>query len=106
MSAAFPQILVRRGVSRHSPAKHLTDSLVSKVRIATSAWDHWTMFYWVVKAILAPFLRLVFRPWAEGTDYVPRTGPAIIASNHQSFSDHYFAPLPLPRKVVFLAKSE
>ncbi|HUD39982.1 MAG TPA: lysophospholipid acyltransferase family protein [Streptosporangiaceae bacterium] len=64
------------------------------------------MFYWVVKAILAPILRLLFRPWAEGTQYVPRTGPAIIASNHLSFSDHFFAPLPLPRKVVFLAKSE
>jgi 1-acyl-sn-glycerol-3-phosphate acyltransferase len=64
------------------------------------------MFYWVVKAILAPILRLVFRPWAEGTECVPRTGPAILASNHLSFSDHFFAPLPLPRKVVFLAKSE
>jgi 1-acyl-sn-glycerol-3-phosphate acyltransferase len=65
-----------------------------------------TVFYWVVKAILAPFLRLIFRPWAEGTDNVPREGPAILASNHLSFSDHFFAPLPLPRKVVFLAKSE
>ncbi|HYK32990.1 MAG TPA: lysophospholipid acyltransferase family protein [Streptosporangiaceae bacterium] len=64
------------------------------------------MFYWVVKAILYPFLRLVFRPWAEGTEFVPRNGPAILASNHLSFSDHFFAPLPLPRKVVFLAKSE
>ena len=64
------------------------------------------MFYWVVKAILGPILRLVFRPWSEGTEYVPRTGPAIIASNHLSFSDHFFAPLPLPRKVVFLAKAE
>jgi 1-acyl-sn-glycerol-3-phosphate acyltransferase len=64
------------------------------------------MFYWVVKAVLAPILRLLFRPWSEGTDYVPRTGPAIIASNHLSFSDHFFAPLPLPRKVVFLAKAE
>jgi 1-acyl-sn-glycerol-3-phosphate acyltransferase len=64
------------------------------------------MFYWVVKAILGPFLRLVFRPWSEGAENVPRTGPAIIASNHLSFSDHFFAPLPLPRKVVFLAKSE
>jgi 1-acyl-sn-glycerol-3-phosphate acyltransferase len=64
------------------------------------------MFYWVVKAVLAPILRVLFRPWAEGTDYVPRTGPAILASNHLSFSDHFFAPLPLPRKVVFLAKSE
>jgi 1-acyl-sn-glycerol-3-phosphate acyltransferase len=64
------------------------------------------VFYWVVKAILGPFLRLVFRPWAEGTENVPREGPAILASNHLSFSDHFFAPLPLARKVVFLAKSE
>jgi 1-acyl-sn-glycerol-3-phosphate acyltransferase len=64
------------------------------------------MFYWVVKAVLAPVLRVLFRPWAEGADNVPRTGPAILASNHLSFSDHFFAPLPIPRKVVFLAKSE
>ena len=64
------------------------------------------MFYWVVKAIIGPFLQLIFRPWAEGIDNVPREGPAILASNHLSFSDHFFAPLPLPRKVVFLAKSE
>ena len=64
------------------------------------------MFYWVFKAIIGPFLNLIFRPWAEGIDNVPRTGPAILASNHLSFSDHFFAPLPLPRKVVFLAKSE
>jgi 1-acyl-sn-glycerol-3-phosphate acyltransferase len=70
------------------------------------AWEHKGVFYWVVKAILGPFLRIVFRPWADGISNVPREGPAIIASNHLSFSDHFFAPLPLPRKVVFLAKSE
>jgi 1-acyl-sn-glycerol-3-phosphate acyltransferase len=64
------------------------------------------VYYWVVKAILWPVLNVVFRPWADGIDNVPRRGPAIIASNHLSFSDHFFAPLPLPRKVVFLAKSE
>ena len=64
------------------------------------------MFYWVVKAILKPILRVVFRPWVEGVDNVPRTGPAIIASNHLSFSDHFFGPLPLPRRVTFLAKAE
>ena len=64
------------------------------------------VFYWAVKAILGPILRVVFRPWAQGTENVPREGPAIIASNHLSFSDHFFAPLPLPRKVIFLAKSE
>jgi 1-acyl-sn-glycerol-3-phosphate acyltransferase len=65
-----------------------------------------TVFYWVVKAVLWPFLRVIFRPWAEGTENVPREGPAVLASNHLSFSDHFFAPLPLPRKVVFLAKAE
>jgi 1-acyl-sn-glycerol-3-phosphate acyltransferase len=65
-----------------------------------------SVFYWVVKAILGPFLALVFRPWAEGTDNVPREGPAILASNHLSFADHFFGPLPLPRKVTFLAKAE
>src|SRR5262249_21217975 len=37
---------------------------------------------------------------------LPRRGPVILASNHLSFSDHFFGPLPLRRKVVFLAKSE
>jgi len=65
-----------------------------------------SVFYWVVKAILGPFLALLFRPWAEGTGNVPREGPAILASNHLSFADHFFGPLPLPRKVTFLAKAE
>lgn len=64
------------------------------------------MFYGLVKVILRPILRIVFRPWAEGTENLPREGPAIVASNHLSFSDHFFGPLPLPRKVIFLAKAE
>ena len=64
------------------------------------------MFYWVVKAVLYPVLTLLFRPWAEGTEHVPREGPAILAWNHLSFSDHFFGPLPLPRRVTFLAKAE
>ena len=64
------------------------------------------MFYWVVKAILGPLVTLINRPWAEGTENVPREGPAILASNHLSFSDHFFMALPLPRRVTFLAKAE
>lgn len=64
------------------------------------------MFYWVVKAILWPFLHLVFRPWTEGADNVPRQGPVILAGNHLSFADHFFGALPLPRKVISLGKSD
>ncbi|MEU0520212.1 lysophospholipid acyltransferase family protein [Streptosporangium sp. NPDC006007] len=64
------------------------------------------MFYWVVKAILWPFLHLVFRPWAEGVDNVPREGPVILAGNHLSFADHFFGALFLPRKVISLGKSD
>ena len=65
------------------------------------------MFYWLLKyVILGPLLRLVFRPQVEGLDNVPRQGPAILASNHLSFSDSIFMPLVVPRKVTFVAKAE
>ena len=64
------------------------------------------MFYWVTKYTLGITLKIVFRPRASGVKNVPRRGAVILASNHLSFSDHFFGPLPLPRKVIFLAKSE
>jgi 1-acyl-sn-glycerol-3-phosphate acyltransferase len=64
------------------------------------------VFYWVVKAILTPMLKVLYRPWAEGLEHVPETGPAIIASNHLSFLDSIFMPLLVPRRVTFLAKSD
>ena len=64
------------------------------------------MFYWLVKLTLGTTLKIVFRPCSCGVENVPRHGPVIIASNHLSFSDHFFGPLPVPRKVIFLAKAE
>jgi 1-acyl-sn-glycerol-3-phosphate acyltransferase len=64
------------------------------------------VFYWVTKYTLGMTLKIIFRPRASGVKNVPRRGPVILASNHLSFSDHFFGPLPLPRKVIFLAKSE
>ncbi len=65
------------------------------------------MLYWLLKyVILGPWLRLIFRPQVEGRDNVPAEGPAIIASNHLSFSDSIFMPLMVRRKVTFVAKAE
>jgi 1-acyl-sn-glycerol-3-phosphate acyltransferase len=62
--------------------------------------------YWVVKVILTPILRVLFRPWVHGAEHVPEQGAAIFASNHLSFSDSIFLPLVVPRKITFLAKSD
>jgi 1-acyl-sn-glycerol-3-phosphate acyltransferase len=65
------------------------------------------VFYWVMKRIfLGPLLKLLFRPWVKGLDNVPQEGPAILASNHLSFSDSIFLPILVSRPVIFLAKAE
>jgi 1-acyl-sn-glycerol-3-phosphate acyltransferase len=65
------------------------------------------VFYWFLKRVLlGPILKLLFRPWVEGLEHVPDEGPAIMASNHLSFSDSIFLPLVVPRRITFLAKSE
>ncbi|MFE1247901.1 lysophospholipid acyltransferase family protein [Streptomyces sp. NPDC058735] len=51
-------------------------------------------------------LKVAFRPWVEGLENVPAEGPAILASNHLSFSDSFFLPAVLDRKVTFIAKAE
>jgi 1-acyl-sn-glycerol-3-phosphate acyltransferase len=65
------------------------------------------LFYWFLKFLaIGPLLKLVFRPWAEGTENVPHDGPAILASNHLSYSDWLFMPVCIPRRVTFVAKAE
>src|ERR1700683_5392605 len=78
----------------------------SALSAGSRTWDDRSVFYWVTKYTLGMTLKIIFRPRAWGARNVPRHGPVILASNHLSFSDHFFGPLPIPRKVIFLAKSE
>ena len=64
------------------------------------------MTYWVLKAILTPVLRLLFKVRVEGAENVPAGGAAILASNHLSFSDSIFLPMVLRRRITFVAKAE
>jgi 1-acyl-sn-glycerol-3-phosphate acyltransferase len=65
------------------------------------------LFYWLLKhVILGPILKTLFRPWVEGAENLPATGGAILASNHLSFSDSFFLPLEVERRVTFLAKGD
>jgi 1-acyl-sn-glycerol-3-phosphate acyltransferase len=64
------------------------------------------MAYWVLKAILTPVFFVLWRVKVEGRENIPKDGPAVLASNHQSFCDSFFIPLVVRRKVTFLAKAE
>jgi 1-acyl-sn-glycerol-3-phosphate acyltransferase len=62
--------------------------------------------YALVRAILAPFLRLYFRMHVAGAEHVPERGPAIIAPNHKSFLDSFFIAVCVRRQLRFMAKTE
>jgi 1-acyl-sn-glycerol-3-phosphate acyltransferase len=64
------------------------------------------VLYGALKVSVGAGLKLAFRPWVEGKEHVPDTGPAILASNHLSFSDSFFLPAVLDRRVTFIAKAE
>lgn len=65
------------------------------------------MLYGLIKHVLVgPALRVGFHPWVEGLENLPDDGPAILASNHLSFSDSIFLPLLTPRRITFMAKAE
>jgi 1-acyl-sn-glycerol-3-phosphate acyltransferase len=62
--------------------------------------------YWVLKAVLTPIFFVLWRVRVEGRENIPKTGPAVLAANHQSFCDSFFIPLVVSRRVTFLAKAE
>jgi 1-acyl-sn-glycerol-3-phosphate acyltransferase len=63
--------------------------------------------YWLLKYIfLGPLLTVIGRPKVEGLEYVPHSGPAILASNHLAVMDSFYLPLVVRRRITFLAKSE
>lgn len=64
------------------------------------------MLYWVIKAVLTPLLRVLYRVKVEGKSHVPARGPVILAANHRSFMDSLFLPLVIRRRVTFVAKAE
>ena len=64
------------------------------------------MFYWLVKLVLRPVFRLLFRPVVTGAEHIPASGGALLASNHLSMCDSLFLPVMTRRRVSFLAKME
>lgn len=65
------------------------------------------MWFWLFKYILmGPLLALLGRPKIEGLENVPRSGPAILASNHWAVADSFYLSLAVRRRIAYLAKAE
>ncbi|MYV62200.1 1-acyl-sn-glycerol-3-phosphate acyltransferase, partial [Streptomyces sp. SID4931] len=60
----------------------------------------------VIKAVLGPILRLMFRPQVEGAENIPGTGPVILAGNHLTFIDSMVMPVCVDRPVFYIGKDE
>jgi 1-acyl-sn-glycerol-3-phosphate acyltransferase len=62
--------------------------------------------YALVRAIVAPFMRIWFRMHVSGAEHIPTEGAAIVAPNHKSFWDSFFIAVCTRRHVRFMAKTE
>ena len=64
------------------------------------------VIFGMIQKVVPPLARALWRPNVTGLENVPPTGGVILASNHLSFADSVVIPCVVPRKVVFLAKSD
>jgi 1-acyl-sn-glycerol-3-phosphate acyltransferase len=62
--------------------------------------------YELARMVLTPLTLIFYRTAAIGVDNVPPSGPVILAPNHFSQMDHFFAGVYLRRKIRFMAKSQ
>lgn len=62
--------------------------------------------YEIVRVGVTLYSYTFFRLRVLRSELVPQSGPVIIAPNHFSFMDHFFAGAGLRRKVQFMAKSQ
>ena len=60
----------------------------------------------LIKAVLGPIIRLMFRLRVEGAEHIPGDGPVILAGNHLTFIDSMILPLVCDRQVFFIGKDE
>jgi 1-acyl-sn-glycerol-3-phosphate acyltransferase len=60
----------------------------------------------LVRFILGPLARLLYRPLVRGLANLPASGPVILAMNHRAVLDTAVVALVAPRPVHFLGKAE
>jgi 1-acyl-sn-glycerol-3-phosphate acyltransferase len=72
----------------------------------TSARNGSTWMYTIARVVLTLPTLLIYRVRARGLENVPKRGAVVLAPNHFSQMDHFFAGVYLRRKIRFMAKSQ
>jgi len=60
------------------------------------------MFYWFIKGLFFPFVHFYLGLTRDGLEHLPRRGPAIVVSNHTSYTDAIILGSAAPRPIHFI----
>jgi 1-acyl-sn-glycerol-3-phosphate acyltransferase len=96
----MPDVELKPQVYRDPRPQEYFDRFHARARGGEAGWTYeFTRFF------LVPYMLVAFRARGIGTEQVPN-GPVILAPNHASFMDHFFAGAYVRRRVRFMAKSQ
>jgi 1-acyl-sn-glycerol-3-phosphate acyltransferase len=102
MAATPPDLTpIKAQVYRDPRPKEYFDRFHERSRTRDPDW-----VYEVVRIVTSVYAWTFFRARGVEAEKVPPTGPVILAPNHFSFMDHFFAGAFIRRRVRFMAKSQ
>ena len=61
-------------------------------------------FYWTIRAIFRPILRVFNRLEVHGVENFQQAGPFLVVANHHSYLDAFVLGAAAPRKIHFMVK--
>jgi 1-acyl-sn-glycerol-3-phosphate acyltransferase len=65
-----------------------------------------SMLYRIIKFILGPFFKILYRIRVEGRENLPEGGPLIVCANHSSLVDPIILAIVMPYRIYCMAKAE
>ena len=102
MAATPPDLVeIKAQVYKDPRPKEHFDRFHERTRTRQPDW-----VYEVVRMVTSLYAWTFFRARAIDAQKVPVSGPVILAPNHFSFMDHFFAGAFVRRRVRFMAKSQ
>jgi 1-acyl-sn-glycerol-3-phosphate acyltransferase len=102
MATTPPELApIRAQVYKDPRPKEYFDRFHARARTRDPDW-----VYDVVRVATSLYSWTFFRARASEAEKVPESGPVILAPNHFSFMDHFFAGAFIRRRVRFMAKSQ